>query len=40
MENKDFIIEKEVLVKIGQYEDAPYRMVCYDGYAEGTLLDE
>lgn len=40
MENKDFIIEEEVLVKIGQYEDAPYRMVCYDGYAIGELLDK
>lgn len=40
MENKDFIIEEEVLVKIWQYEDAPYRMECYDGYAIGTLLDE
>ena len=39
-ENKDFIIEEEVLVKIGQYEDAPYRMVCYDGYAIGELLDK
>lgn len=40
MENKDFIVEEEVLVKIGQYEDAPYRMVCYDGYAIGELLDK
>jgi hypothetical protein len=40
MENKDFIVEEEVLVKIGQYEDAPYRMECYDGYDIGTLLDE
>lgn len=40
MENKDFIIEEEVLVNIWQYEDAPYRMECYDGYAIGTLLDE
>jgi hypothetical protein len=40
MENKDFIIEEEVLVKIGQYEEVPYRMVCYDGYAEGTLIDD
>jgi hypothetical protein len=40
MENKDFIIDEEVLVKIWQYEDAPYRMECYDGYAIGTLLDE
>lgn len=40
MENKDFIIEEEVLVKIGQYEDAPYRMVCYDGYAIGELLNK
>ena len=40
MENKDFIIEEEVLVRIGQYEDAPYRMVCYDGFAIGALLGE
>jgi hypothetical protein len=40
MENKDFIIEEKVLVNIWQYEDAPYRMECYDGYAIGTLLDE
>jgi hypothetical protein len=40
MENKDFIIEEEVLVKIGQYEEVPYRMVCYDGYAIGELLDK
>ena len=40
MENKDFIIEEEVLVKICQYEEVPYRMECYDGYAIGTLLDE
>ena len=40
MENKDFIIEDEVLVNIWQHEDTPYRMVCYDGYAVGTLLDE
>lgn len=40
MENKDCIIMDEVLVKICQYDEAPYRMVCYDGYAIGTLLDE
>jgi hypothetical protein len=40
MENKDFIIEEEVLVRIGQYVDAPYRMVCYNGYAIGELLDK
>jgi hypothetical protein len=40
MEKKDFIIEEEVLVRIGQYEEAPYRMVCYDGYAIGELLDK
>jgi hypothetical protein len=40
MENKDFIIEEEVLVKIGQYDEAPYRMVCYDGYAIGELLNK
>lgn len=40
MENKDFIIEEEVLVRIGQYTEAPYRMVCYNGYAIGELLDK
>ena len=40
MENKDFIVEEEVLVEIWQYEDAPYRMVCYDGYAIGKLVDD
>jgi hypothetical protein len=41
MENKDFIIEEEVLitdVAIG-YEDVPYKVICYDGYAKGTLID-
>lgn len=44
MENKDFIIEEEVLINIADYSEAPYReapyrVVCYDGYAEGTLID-
>lgn len=40
MENKDFIIEEEVLVEVVGYSEVPYRMVCYDGYAEGTLIDD
>ena len=40
MENKDFIIEEEALVEVAGYSEAPYRMVCYDGYAEGTLIDD
>ena len=41
MENKDFVIEKEVLINsIEGYDEVPYRMECYDGYAIGTLLDE
>lgn len=40
MENKDFIIEEEVLVNIGHDVEVPYRMVCYDGGAIGTLLDK
>ena len=37
---KDFIIEEEVLVNVAGYSEVPYRMVCYDGYAEGTLIDD
>jgi hypothetical protein len=41
MENKDFVIEDEVFVcTISGYEEVPYRMECYDGYANGTLLNE
>ena len=40
MENKDFIVEDEVLVNVAGYGEVPYRMVCYDGYAEGTLIDD
>jgi len=40
MENKDFIVEEEVLVEVAGYSEVPYRMVCYDGYAEGTLIDD
>ena len=41
MENKDFVIEEEVLVRsIPGYDEVPYRMECYDGYANGTLLNE
>ena len=38
---KDFIIEEEVLVnQIEGYEEVPYRMTCYNGYALGELLDK
>lgn len=38
---KNVIIEEEVLVyNIANYEEVPYRMECYDGYANGTLLNE
>jgi hypothetical protein len=41
MENKDFVIEEEVFVRtIPGYDEVPYRMECYDGYANGTLLNE
>ena len=40
MENKDFIIEEEALVEVAGYSEVPYCMVCYDGYAEGTLIDD
>lgn len=41
MENKEFIIEEEVWVsQIEGYDEVPYRMECYDGYALGELLDE
>ena len=41
MENKNYVIEEEVLVYgIDSYEEVPYRMECYDGYAYGTLLDK
>lgn len=40
MVKDNYIIEEEVLVNIGQYDEVPYRMVCYDGYAEGTLIDD
>ena len=40
MEKKDFIIEEEVLVEVAGYSEVPYRMVCYNGYAEGTLIDD
>ena len=40
MENKDFIVEEEALVEVADYSEVPYRMVCYDGYAEGTLIDD
>lgn len=40
MENKDFIIEEEVLIDVADYSEVPYRVVCYDGYAVGTLIDD
>ena len=40
MENK-VIIEEEVWVsQIEGYDEVPYRMECYDGYALGSLLNE
>ena len=38
---KNVIIEDEVWVyNIDGYAEVPYRMECYDGYANGTLLYE
>lgn len=40
MEN-NVIIEEEVWIySIKGYDEVPYRMECYDGYALGELLDE
>lgn len=41
MAKEKFIIEEEVWVyQIEGYEEVPYRMKCYDGYAKGELLDD